>query len=256
MRFPKQLYLILFAVLFSQFASAQHGDSLKQVSSFSGAVGITNNGISIIPSFSLNSPAYTALLSWKKGRFSFDPDIRLNYQFKKGGMIFWLRYQLVQNKRFKLRIGAHPALNLMPRVVNDSPDPSIIQARRFIATEVAPNINLTKDWSVGVYYLHGNGLQKDGPLSTHYIMMNTNISNINLGNDFRFQVMPSFYYLNVDGNDGTYLAAMATLSNRKSPFILQSTLNQTIKSNIPNNKDFMWNVTLSYTFNRIYRREK
>ena len=64
----------IIALLISVFildlpAIAQKKDSLVVTSGFSGLVGITNNGISIIPTFSLNAPAYNFLLSVKKKPF-------------------------------------------------------------------------------------------------------------------------------------------------------------------------------------------
>jgi hypothetical protein len=73
-------------------------DSTKTVNTFSGFVGVTNNGFSIIPTFSLNRPAVVTNFAWRKNRFSFNPDIRLVSDASKGGMIFWLRYQLVEQK--------------------------------------------------------------------------------------------------------------------------------------------------------------
>ena len=99
-------------------------------------------------------------------------------------------------------------------------------------------------------YLQGNGLQKHGPQLTRVLFLNTSISNIQVGGDFRFQIMPSLYFLNTDGATGNYLSVTGILSNKNSPFTLQSTINQTFESNIANNKDFMWNVMLAYNFSK------
>ena len=92
----KLLYIIFFSLIFS-FTIAQSSDSTKNISTFSGSVGFTNNGFSIIPTFSLNSPAFVANLSFRKKRFSFEPDIRLVPNAQNGGLIWWLRYRLVDN---------------------------------------------------------------------------------------------------------------------------------------------------------------
>ncbi|MFN5375913.1 MAG: hypothetical protein ACK492_06125, partial [Chitinophagaceae bacterium] len=70
-------------------------DSVVVKSNFSGLVGLTSNGLSIIPTFALNAPAYNFLLSVSKNKFSFDPDIRLTLDGRKGGMVFWFRYKVV-----------------------------------------------------------------------------------------------------------------------------------------------------------------
>ena len=48
--------------------------------------------------------------------------------------------------------------------------------------------------------------------------------------------------------DGVYFNSTTTLLKRNFPFSLQSTINKTIKTNIPDDKNFVWNVTLFYAF--------
>lgn len=47
-------------------AFAQTADSAKVISHFSGTASVTNNGISIVPSFSLDKPAAIFMLSMAK----------------------------------------------------------------------------------------------------------------------------------------------------------------------------------------------
>jgi hypothetical protein len=251
-------HLAIFLAIFFAFpAFAQQSDSTQQVSSFYGSVGLTNNGFSIIPSFSLNAPAVVTLLNWQKGRFIIAPDVRLTLDARKGGMLFWLRYQLVQSPKFSLRLGAHPAMNLQTRLVNDGDKQiEITQARRFIAGEVAPNLRITPKWSVGIYYLTGHGFQQDGPKNTHFVTLNTTLGDIKVSQNLRLMLAPAVFYLNVDGNEGTYITATAALSHKKSPFSLQSSINQTFDSNLPGNKDFLWNVVLNYNFHKDFVRRK
>lgn len=238
--------------LLHQIAFAQAPDSTRSaVTTYSGSVGVTNNGISFVPSFSLNSPAGIMLFSWGRGRFSFDPDIRIASDAKRGSLITWFRYRLVDKGRFSLRLGAHPGLNFVTRsITEDGITTEIIEARRYLAGEVAPNFQIKPNWGVGLYYLQGNGLQIDGPQTLHFLTLNSSISNIKLGGDFRFQILPAVYYLNVDGDDGFYFTATGILTKKGFPLKLESTINQTFQSDIPGNKDFLWNVTLSYYFER------
>lgn len=235
----------------SQKTHARYSDSIQKLTTFSGSLGITNNGISIVPTFSLNSQAALIFLSWRKNKFSIEPDVRLTLNAKKGSMLFWFRYRLVNTKKFSLRVGTHPAYNFAIRTITENGKTSeITQARRFIASEIAPNYKIAANWSIGIYYLQGNGLQKDGPRTTHFLNFNTSVSNINVGGDFRFQFIPAVYYLNLDGKDGNYFTATGILTKKNIPITLQSTINKTFISNIPGNKDFIWNVTLSYFFSK------
>ncbi|MCP9757205.1 hypothetical protein EGI26_18755 [Lacihabitans sp. CCS-44] len=249
--------LVLFSLIFScqNLSFAQSMDSTQTPMVFSGNVGFTNNGFSIIPSFSLNHPAFVANLSFRKKKLSFEPDLRLVPNAEKGGLIWWLRYRLVDNKKFGLRIGAHPAFTLIRRSdIEDGKIKEITEMLRFLAFEAVPSYQFTKKIGVSAMYLQGNGLQKHGPQLTQVLFLNTNITHICLGKNLYANLFPSVYFLYTDGYRGDYLTVTGAFFHKKLPFSLQSTINQTFKSNIPGNKDFMWNVTLNYNFKKIYKK--
>lgn len=233
----------------------QHTDSTKSVSTFSGSVGITNNGFSIVPTFSLNRPAAIMNFYWRKKRFSFDPDIRLVSNASKGGFIFWFRYRLIEQKRFTLRVGVHPAFSLVRKTIMDNgANAEITEMLRFAAAEIVPTYQITPHWTIGAVYLHGNALQNRGPQSTNVLFLNNSFSNINIGGDFRLTLVPTVFFLNVDGKTGSYFSGTTILGKKSVPFTIQSTINQTFKSNVPGNKNFMWNVMLAYNFSRTFQR--
>jgi hypothetical protein len=238
-------------------AQVQLKDSThKKISTFSGSLGVSSNGFSIVPTFSLNSPATMTLLSWRKNKFSFDPDIRLTPNAKKGSMIFWLRYHAVTTPKYRLRFGAHPAMNFQQREITVNGNTSTIsQMRRFFAWEVSNDYKLSKHFSAGIYYLQGNGLQKDGARTTHFIALNTTIANIKITNSVRLAVNPTFYYLYLDAKDGKYFSGTVTLSHTKLPFSVQHAFNKIFTSNIPGNKDYMWNISVHYHFKKTYIRQ-
>jgi hypothetical protein len=217
-------------------------------------VGITNNGFSIIPTFSLNSPAAILNFYWQKGRFSFDPDIRLVPDASKGGFLFWFRYRVVEQKKFSLRVGVHPAFSLVRRTISDSgTNREITEMLRFAAGEVVPTYQITPNWGVSAVYLHGSGLQNHGPQRTNVLFLNNSIANINVGGDVRLQLLPTVFFLFLDGHRGSYFTGTAILSKKSSPFTLQSTINQTFKSDIPGNQRFMWNVMVAYHFSKTFK---
>jgi hypothetical protein len=230
-------------------------DSLRNIATFSGSLGITNNGFSIIPTFSLNSPATNIMLYYRKGRFSFDPDIRLVPDLSKGGLLFWFRYRLIEQKRFSLRVGVHPAFSLVHKTITtNGTDSRITEMLRFAAWEAVPSYQITPKWGISAVYLQGNGLQRNGPQRTHVLFLNNAFSNLNIGGDFRLTLVPTLFWLYLDGDTGSYFTATAILSKKNVPFTLQSTINQTLRANIPGNQNFMWNVLLAYNFSKTYRR--
>jgi hypothetical protein len=222
---------------------------------FSGSIGFTNNGFSIIPTFSLDHPAFVANLSFRKKQLSFEPDIRLVPNAEKGGLIWWLRYRLIDNKKFGLRVGAHPAFTLIRRTDGeDEKAKEITEMLRFLAFEAVPSYQINKKVGVSAMYLQGHGLQNHGPQLTRVLFLNTNITNINLSKNLYFNLFPSIYFLYTDGYRGDYLTATGVLAHKKLPFSIQSTINQTFNSDVPGNKDFMWNITLNYNFNKVFKR--
>jgi hypothetical protein len=60
------------------------------------------------------------------------------------------------------------------------------------------------------------------------------------------------YYLKMDDNDGYYATSTVTLAKKNFPFSISSILNKAIETNIPLGKDFTWNLSLVYTFNKSY----
>ena len=63
----------------------------------SGSFSVTNNGISLIPSFSLGDPAAIFLGKFARKRFSVEPDIRFSLQGRPWTLLFWFRSQVQFN---------------------------------------------------------------------------------------------------------------------------------------------------------------
>lgn len=268
----QQLFMLVSALFLFSLSSLQAQEEKKEIvpatkkekkdsivvkSNFSGLVGLTSNGLSIIPTFALNAPAYNFLLSVSKNKFSFDPDIRMTLDGRKGSMVFWFRYKAVESKKYTLGLGAHPAFNIQTRKIIDpaTTQPSeISQLRRFIATEINQGYQVSKNFRIGVYYLKGFGLQNDAVKSSHFLTLNSTFSNVKLGGGTTLQFTPQVYYLKLDQQDGIFYTHTVSLSKKNLPFLLQSTINKNIKTNITGGDRLQWNVTLFYSFNRKYGR--
>ncbi len=244
---------VFFFFLLCQNVFTQTIDSTKKTTTFSGSLGLTNNGFSIVPAFSLNAPAAIILMDWRKGKFSISPELRVTPDVKRGGIIVWFRYHAIQKGNFTFRTGFHPAMNLQTRDVisrNLKDTLNLTQMRRFLAWELAPSYKINKHIGVGLYYLQGNGLQKDGPQTSHFVSFNPSFTNIPLGAKMKFSIIPGVFYLNLDGYEGTYFSNVTSLSHSKFPITFTTGINKTITSNLPGNKDLLWNVGLNYVFRK------
>lgn len=227
---------------------AQQPDSLEVKDNFSGTVSITNNGISLVPSFSLGDPAILFDLKYRRGRFSIEPDLRFSLEAKPWSFLFWVRYKAIENKKFSLRLGTHPGFNFRSfRAVVDSIDTEVIQTRRFLAGELVPSYQLSQDINIGLYYLYSYGLDNTAK-HTNFLVANANFSNIGLFEKFFLNVSPQVYYLRQDDIDGIYAVAFFALARSDFPFFLTSTLNKALDTQILPEDDFVWNIALVYRF--------
>jgi hypothetical protein len=252
--------LVFVFILLTQFAfsqttdsATQKADNTKSITHFSGSVSVTNNGISIVPTFSLGKPAAIFMLSARKNRFSFDPDLRFSLLGKPWGFLFWARYKLVTNEKFQMNAGTHLGLNYRRSVLPVNGDSSEVNVvRRYLATELYPRVLLAKNISVGVYYLYSHGLDEGTIGNTHFITFNTNFSNIKLSDQVFVNFNPQFYYLKLDKQDGVFFTSTFTIAKKNIPFSISATINKRIESNITGSKNFIWNTSLVYSFNKKY----
>ncbi len=243
----KQSILVHFFLLTTLCSFSQKIDSAQNIIHFKGATTITNNGISLIPTFSLGKPAAILDFSITKKRLSFEPQLRFAIKdAKPWSFIFWARYKIVNTAKFKMSLGAHPSFVFQnTTIIENAVSKNVILTRRFLATELFPNYILSKNVSVGLYYLYGHGL--DETARNHFLAITGSISNIKLGKKYLFKAVPQFYYLRLTGNDGIYVTSTFTLSKKNFPFAVQSIINQTIQSNIVSS-NFVWNASLVYSF--------
>lgn len=249
----QKTFLFFLLLHFTHFAFAQKTDSTKNTGYFSGAIAVTNNGISIVPSFSLEKPAAQFNLALGKKRLSFEPDIRFSLAGKPWSMLFWGRYKLVTGNKFNMNIGEHLGLNFKtsPQLINGDSSTTTV-TRRYLATELYPRYSLTKNISIGIYYLYSHGLDAGTIGNTHFLTLNTNFSHIKISDQFFLRFNPQFYYLKLDSRDGYYFTSTLTVAKKNFPFSVSSTINKKINSNIIGSKSLLWNVSLVYSFNKKY----
>lgn len=231
-------------VLFSQESNLTKND-IK----FKGAISITNNGISMIPTFTLGKPAAIFNLSVGTSRLTFEPEMRFSLEGKPWSFVFWGRYKAYKSTKFLLNIGAHPAFafKTIP-LTKDGVTSDYIVTHRYVATEVVPSYSISKNVTLGMYYLYGHGFDLGTTKNTHFITMNTSISNIEVSNDLRMRISPQVYYLRMDAIDGFYTSTTLTVSKVDNPISVSVFFNKAIDTNIKASKDLVWNTTLAYAF--------
>lgn len=235
----------------SFFAFCQETDSIKAPLHVGGGVTVTNNGISFIPTFTLGRPA--AIFDLSIGRkLSFEPQFRFALEGKPWSFIFWGRYKLVKTDKVAITLGAHPAI--LFKTITETTDgvtKEYIRAQRNLAAEFSPNYFLTKNISIGMYYLYGYSLESYAVRNVHYLTLNANFYRISLPSDFYLKFTPQVYYLNMDKQDGFYCSSIFTLARKNIPLSVSALLNKAIETEIQS-KDFVWNLSLIYSFGNEY----
>jgi hypothetical protein len=247
-------FLLLIAVFIStSVLFAQESNPIKNETKdnikVKGSINVTNNGISIIPTFTLGKPAAIVNLSIGTSRLTFEPEFRVSLEGKPWAFIFWGRYKAYKSDKFSLNIGAHPALafKTVP-LTKDGVENDYIVTQRYVATEVVPTYHITKDITLGMYYLYSHGIDIGTVKNTHFVTLNTGFSNIKVSNSLRMKVSPQVYYLRMNDADGFYTSTTFTVSKVNNPISVAVFFNKVIDTDIKASKDFVWNATLTYAF--------
>jgi hypothetical protein len=234
-----------------QFSFSQKTDSTKKLTHFGAGISVTHNGIAFVPAFSLGKPA--AIFDVSVGRrLSFDPQFRFSLKGEPWAFIFSWRYKLLTKNKLRIILGAHPSVNFRYVTNMDSSATTTVFVRRYWTMDLAPNYFITKNISVGAYYLYSRGIDKEAIKNTHLISLNTNFSNIRLSDQFFMRITPQAYYLRQIQYDGFYVTSTLALAKKNFPLTLSSILNKAIRSDIPGSKDFIWNLIVTYSFNKYF----
>ncbi|WP_435354661.1 hypothetical protein [Emticicia sp. SJ17W-69] len=246
---------LLICILFSfNNAFSQTTDSTQTQSFLRGQITATNNGVSLIPSFSLGKPAVLFDLNIGKGRLSFDPMIRFGMNGKPWTFVFWWRYKLIQQKKFTLSLGAHPSVVFRDiSVVENGIQRNFLAAQRYFAWEVSPTYLINKNTSLSLYYLGSKGLTKDIVQNTTFLAARAAINNIKITKVLSFSAIPQVYYLKMDNKDGIYANMTLNLYKKNFPVSLNAIASKAIKTEIVG-KDFLWSIGLVYNINNKYKK--
>jgi hypothetical protein len=242
--------LFLHFFCFVQISFAQKIDSVKNPGFLSGSAGVTSNGISLIPSFSLDKPAAIFDFSIGKSKFSFDNEFTFSLKGKPWYFLFWPKYKLAITPRFRMDIGAQYSLTFRNIVLSANGDSSEVSvADRYVVGTIVPNYFITQNFSIGIFYLYAHGLDPSTVNRMNFVTINANFSNIKLGRKIFMGIAPQFYYLSQDQKDGYYFTSAFSINKRDFPLSISGVINKVIDTKIPS-KDFVWNITLIYFFGR------
>lgn len=248
----KVISLLLFISL-SHILSAQKEDStISKINRFGGAVTIQSKGISTIPNLTLGKPAMVFDMSIGR-KLTFEPQFRFSLAGKPWAMVFWWRYNVLTSNKFSLNVRVNHSLSF--KTISDTSSGTsqeIIRTTRYLAGAIAPNYQANKYIGIGMYLFYTRGIEKYITRNTYMLSLRPSFSNIPITKNVVARIGPEIYYLKMDDKDGMYLNTIFLISKKNFPFSISALINKTLESNIPADYTLLWNVGLTYTFNKEY----
>jgi len=212
----------------------------------SGAITVTNKGISLIPSFTLGKPATIVDVAVTRGELAFEPQFKVGLDGYPWAFLFWGRYRPNIGDRFRLVVGAHPAVQFhrTPVTIGGTPH-TVTTTNRYFVTELGPSVVFAKNVRAGLYWLDGHGLDRDGAQHAHFVSLRSTV-NVPLGSTSFVQLLPQTYYLWQDRREAEYANGAMTLGDRRLPISLSAMVNRKLHGTLPT-QDVLWNVSLMYS---------
>ncbi|MDD4227497.1 MAG: hypothetical protein PHU98_14055 [Mariniphaga sp.] len=245
------LLVLVLIIGITKASFAQDSSDAANKIRIAGSASLTNNGISLIPNFSLGDPAALFNLSITRGRLSFDTDFNFSLEAKPWYILYWLRYQVVNQGKFQVGLATHLGLNFKPSdVLIDANTGNTTITERYWVVDVSPRYSISENLAVGIYYLHSVGLDQGTVGNSNFITLNANFSNIQLLKDVYLAINPQIYYLKQDHPDGIYFTSTFTLSKSNCPVSISSLLNKEIETDITAGKGFVWNISVKYSISK------
>jgi hypothetical protein len=216
-------------------------------------VGITNNGFSFVPAFTLGEPATSLDIILKWRRFSIEPQFQYSLTGKPWTFIFLYRYKIINDGWYQLSAGTHfPALAF---VYDDSAFAGSNGNRpivdRVLAAEIINTFIVSPRLSFSLLYLRSRGVQTESFRNGHFLSLSPVFSPIAISHGFQLNLFPQVFYLRLDDRDGFYISGSLLAEKRNFPLSLGSTFYKTFDNEI-GGKDFNWNLSLFYTFRKTY----
>ena len=105
---------------------------------------------------------------------------------------------------------------------------------------------------MGIYYLYSYANDNIAIRNTNLISVTGSFSNMRLPDHYYLSFASQAYYLKQVQYDGFYIATRLSLTRKDFPLSLSSILNKAIRSDIPGSEDFVWNLIITYAFNKFY----
>jgi hypothetical protein len=236
---------LLFFFIFKLTCANEKTDSSKAKLKFTGNLSLNSNGFALIPSFSLNKPAFIAAFTLQRSRFSYDPQIAYGLNVRPWTIDNWLHYRPIQKPRFELRTGVDFSMFFSEF---DTGDTKILQGQQYITFELAAIYKLSPKSTFSLMYWNDNG-QDPGSIKGNFYNSVYERTDIAIGESILLSGSLQFFYIGYTGNnDGLFISPRIASSVDNIPLSLYFQATQALSSNFEPYPGFKWNVGLAYIF--------
>jgi len=248
----KQIVTV-FLVAVSIHVGAQNTDSIAPSLRFFGMATLTTKGISTIPNLTLGKPAGLFDLAIGGKRLSFEPQFRFSLEAKPWTFIFWWRYKLINQNKWRVALGAHPAFTFKTISAEmDGKEMEIQKVNRYLAAELVPAWYFSTHSGVGLYYLFSHGLEPEAIQYTHLIAVKASFNQIKLIGKWWARFYPQVYFLDLDEQTGFFYNHIVYVARTGFPLSVSSNFTYAFHTEIPNSSGLLWNLSLIYTAGGVY----
>lgn len=218
----------------------------------------TNNGISIVPAFSLGRPAlmYQGAFMQSSGKVRLEPEIRMSYDGEPWSTLLWARYILPKAGKWQFTAASHYALLFAPEenYINGVLTRSY-SANRYLGFQATAGRPLTEKVNLSAFSLVAIGWFKGAsprPVQLHSVGLGLPSAKVG---KFNVHVVPQVYYLDLAAEKGVFYAANWSISKASSHWAAEGMISQ------PFWKDeglvvapVVWNVGVSYNMQHKHQR--
>lgn len=249
----KVIAFICLVSLSCHLSAQTEGSSTDKPYNFSAAVTVQSKGISTIPNLTLGKPAI--VFDLKLGRkLTFEPQFRFALDGKPWAMVFWWRYYESIGNKFRLTY--HTNYSFSYRSITSysasGKAQDLIRATRYLVGALEPNYKINNHLGLGLYLFYNYGIESFITRNTYMASFRPTISNIPIAKNVVAAIAPEVYYLKMDDKSGLYFNSRFSISKKNCPISISGLINKPLKSSIASEYDFLWNVGVSYTFNKKF----
>ncbi len=243
------LFFVMLVLSISYSYAHVNSDTTKVSTVFSGSVQLTNNGISLVPAFSLGAPALMAFFEAKRRRFSYCPQFSFDSEGKPWYMNQWLRYQVVDGHKFSYRSSISYSFLYKPsEEVKDGIVTPIIKIDRNVIFEQLMVAQITAKKALVLVHLHGMPTTKEG-INLDLMTIGTSTKAIKLASKVTMDIVPSIFYLTyTGGNEGVFTTENISFHYEKLPVSIGFQATEPLWMKNLHVESFNWALSAIYSF--------